>query len=62
MDCQEPEGRLGGAGDLNTAIEAPPLALLPLPGPPGLPSAFSLDSLAVHQITLATNPHFLSCV
>ena len=43
MDCQgaqdEPEGRPGGPGDLKKQLGwVPPLALLPLPGPPGLPS------------------------
>ena len=44
MDSQgaqeEPEGRPGGPGDLEKARGAP-LALVPLPGPPGLPPGSS---------------------
>ena len=44
IDCQgaheEPKGRPKGPRDLKTAGGIP-LALLPLPGPPGLPSGFS---------------------
>ena len=41
---EEPEGRPVGPGDLKTAMGVP-LALLPLPGHPGLPSGSSLGSL-----------------
>ena len=34
---EQPEGRPGGTGDFKTARDVP-LALLPIPGPPGLPS------------------------
>ena len=36
------------------ALGGSPLALLPLPGPPGLPSGSSLASLELHQTTLTT--------
>ena len=55
MDCQgaqEDPKRPEGPGDLNTATGVPPLALLPLPGPPGLPSGSSLGSLELPQTSL----------
>ena len=41
-DGQEDQGTL-------KQLAGPPLALLSLPGPPGLPSGSSLGSLTIHQ-------------
>ncbi len=40
-------------GPQNSQEGPPSLALLPLPGPPGLPSGSSLGSLSIHKTSLA---------
>ena len=60
---EEPEGRPGGPGELKTARGGSPLALLSLPGPPGLPSGSSLGSLTIHDGPYEPLEHLLiSCL
>ena len=49
---EEPEGRPGGP-ERDENIRGVPLAPLPLPGPPGIPSGSSLGSLELPQATLS---------